>query len=173
MRKLNILLAFVLSVCAVFNAAHTLATAEEITYTEVLTDLQKDSSFNADNYPTKADDYSLRIIQLAESVNKELFVYVYQPSGDKVKASSINISTTINDEISYHNYKLEFLNFDGTLFKYKVAGLEVKTDPVRYYAISSVYRPYNSDIDNNKSGNNTINEVNYAVNRQYCLLSLF
>ena len=168
MRKLNILLAFVLSVCAVFNAAHTLATAEEITYTEVLTDLQKDSSFNADNYPTKADDYSLRIIQLAESVNKELFVYVYQPSGDKVKASSINISTTINDEISYHNYKLEFLNFDGTLFKYKVAGLEVKTAPVRYYAISSVYRPYNSDIDNNKSGNNTINEVNYAVNKQCC-----
>ena len=168
MRKLNILLAFVLSVCAVFNAAHTLATAEEITYTEVLTDLQKDSSFNADNYPAKADDYSLQIIQLAESVNKELFVYVYQPSGDKVKASSINISTTINDEISYHNYKLEFLNFDGTLFKYKVAGLEVKTDPVRYYAISSVYRPYNADIDNNKLGNNTINEVNYAVNRQYC-----
>lgn len=168
MRKLNILLAFVLSVCAVFNAAHTLATAEEITYTEVLTDLQKDSSFNADNYPTKADDYSLQIIQLAESVNKELFVYVYQPSGDKVKASSINISITINDEISYHNYKLEFLNFDGTLFKYKVTGLEVKTDPVRYYAISSVYRPYNADIDNNKSGNNTINEVNYAVNRQYC-----
>ena len=168
MRKLNILLAFVLSVCAVFNAAHTLATAEEITYTGVLTDLQKDSSFNADNYPTKADDYSLQIIQLAESVNKELFVYVYQPSGDKVKASSINISTTINDEISYHNYKLEFLNFDGTLFKYKVAGLEVKTDPVRYYAISSVYRPYNADIDDNKLGNNTINEVNYAVSRQYC-----
>ena len=167
MRKLNILLAFVLSVCAVFNVAHTLATAEEITYTEVLTDLQKDSSFNADNYPTKADDYSLQIIQLAESVNKELFVYVYQPSGDKVKASSINISTTINDEISYHNYKLELINFDGTLFKYKVAGLEVKTDPVRYYAISSVYRPYNADIDGNKSGNNTINEVNYAVNKQY------
>ena len=168
MRKLKILLAFVLSVCAVFNAAHTVARAEEITYTEVLTDLQKDSSFNADNYPTKADDYSLQIIQLAESVNKELFVYVYQPSGDKIKASSINISTTINDEISYYNYKLELLNFDGPLFKYKVTGLEVKTDPVRYYAISSVYRPYNADIDDNKSGNNTINEEKYAVNKQYC-----
>ena len=168
MRKLKILLAFVLSVCAVFNAAHTVARAEEITYTEVLTDLQKDSSFNADNYPTKSDDYSLQIIQLAESVNKELFVYVYQPSGDKVKASSINISTTINDEISYYNYKLEFLSGNGTLFKYKVADFEIKPDPVRYYAISSVYRPYTADIDDNKSGNNTINEVNYAVNKQYC-----
>ena len=48
---------------------------------------------------------SLKIIQLAESVNKELFVYVYQPSGKAkdFKASSINISTTINDSISYCN----------------------------------------------------------------------
>ena len=150
------------------QSAANVAFAEDKTATDVLEDLSRDKSFNKENYPTKIDDYSLQIIQLAESVNKELFVYVYQPSGDKVKASSINISTTINDEVSYHNYKLEFLNFDGTLFKYKVAGLEVKADPVRYYAISSVYRPYNADIDDNKSGNNTINEVNYAVNRQYC-----
>ena len=168
MRKLKILLAFVLSVCAVFNAVHTVARAEEITYTEVLTDLQKDSSFSAGNYPTNANDYSLKIIQLAESVNKELFVYVYQPSGDKVKASSINISTTINDEISYYNYKLELLSGNETLFKYKVNNFTVKEESVRYYAISSVYRPYNADIDDNKSGNNTINEVNYAVNKQYC-----
>ena len=170
-RLVSIFLAFVLGICAVITtAAQTplVARAESITYSGVMEDLKKDTSFKPENYPTKADDYSLQIIQLAESVNKELFVYVYQPSGDKVKASSINISTTINDEISYHNYKLELLNFDGTLFKYKVTGLEVKTDPVRYYAISSVYRPYNADIDDNKSGNNTINEVNYAVNRQYC-----
>ena len=170
-RLVSIFLAFVLGICAVITtAAQTplVARAESITYSGVMEDLKKDTSFKPENYPSKADDYSLQIIQLAESVNKELFVYVYQPSGDKVKASSINISTTINDEISYHNYKLELLNFDGTLFKYKVTGLEVKTDPVRYYAISSVYRPYNADIDDNKSGNNTINEVNYAVNRQYC-----
>ena len=170
-RLVSIFLAFVLGICAVITtAAQTplVARAGSITYSGVMEDLKKDTSFKPENYPTKTDDYSLQIIQLAESVNKELFVYVYQPSGDKVKASSINISTTINDEISYHNYKLELLNFDGTLFKYKVAGLEVKTDPVRYYAISSVYRPYNADIDDNKSGNNTINEVNYAVNRQYC-----
>ena len=168
MRKLKILLAFVLSVCAVFNAAHTVARAEEITYTEVLTDLKKDSSFNADNYPTKADDYSLQIIQLAESVNKELFVYVYQPSGDKVKASSINISTTINDSISYLNYKLELLNSNGVFYKYKVSGLTVKDESVRYYAISSIYRPFDESIDKQASGGNTVTEVNYAANKQYC-----
>ena len=75
------------------------ARAESITYSEVLDDLKKDTSFKPENYPTKADDYSLQIIQLAESVNKEFFVYVYQPSGKtkNFKASSINISTTIND----------------------------------------------------------------------------
>ena len=164
------LLAFIAVFCTVITAVQTpvFAGVESITYSGVLDDLQNDKSFSADNYPIKADDYSLQIIQLAESVNKELFVYVYQPSGDKVKASSINISTTINDEISYYNYKLELLNFNKTIFKYKVADFEIKTDPVRYYAISSVYRPYNADIDDNKSGNNTINEVNYAVNKQYC-----
>ena len=167
-KRLAVLCATLCLLFAGMQSAANVAFAEDKTATDVLEDLSKDKSFNSDNYPLKTDDYSLQIIQLAESVNKELFVYVYQPSGDKVKASSINISTTINDEISYYNYKLEFLNFDGTLFKYKVAGLEVKADPVRYYAISSVYRPYNADIDDNKSGNNTINEVNYAVNRQYC-----
>lgn len=140
----------------------------EKTASGVLEDLSKDVSFNTENYPSNAKDYSLSVMQLAESTDKELFVYVYQPSGDKVRASSINISTTINDEISFFNYSLELLNFEGTLFKYKVTNFEVKKDPVRYYAISSIYRPFDAGIGDEKSGNNTINEVNYAVNRQYC-----
>ena len=140
----------------------------EKTASGVLEDLSKDASFNAANYPSNAKDYSLSVMQLAESTDKVLFVYVYQPSGDKVRASSINISTTINDEISFFNYPLELLNFEGTLFKYKVTNFEVKKDPVRYYAISSIYRPFDASIGDKKSGNNTINEVNYAVNKQYC-----
>ena len=133
-------------------------------------DLKKDTSFNLGNYPTKADDYSLQIIQLAESSDKELFVYVYQPSGKvkDFKASSINISTTINDSISYLNYKLELLNSNGVFYKYKVSGLTVKDESVRYYAISSIYRPFDESIDKQASGGNTVTEVNYAVNKQYC-----
>ena len=163
---------FVVVFCTVFTAVQTpiLAKAESITYSNVLDDLKKDTSFNPGNYPTKADDYSLQIIQLAESVNKELFVYVYQPSGKAkdFKASSINISTTINDSISYHNYKLEFLNSDNVFYKYKVKGLTVKDESVRYYAISSIYRPFDENIDKPASGGNTVTEVNYAVNKQYC-----
>ena len=166
------LLAFIAVFCTVITTVQTpvFARAESITYSEVLDDLKKDTSFKPENYPSKADDYSLQIIQLAESVNKELFVYVYQPSGKAkdFKASSINISTTINDNISYLNYKLELLNSSGVFYKYKVSGLTVKDESVRYYAISSIYRPFDESIDKQASGGNTVTEVNYAVNKQYC-----
>ena len=166
------LLAFIAVFCTVITTVQTpvFARAESITYSGVMDDLKKDTSFKPENYPTKTDDYSLKIIQLAESVNKELFVYVYQPSGKAkdFKASSINISTTINDSISYLNYKLELLNSNGVFYKYKVSGLMVKDESVRYYAISSIYRPFDESIDKQASGGNTVTEVNYAVNKQYC-----
>lgn len=176
-RLVSIFLAFVLGICAVITtAAQTplVARAESITYSGVMEDLKKDTSFKPENYPSKTNDYSLQVIQLAESVNKELFVYVYQPSGKtkNFKASSINISTTINDNISYLNYKLELLSSDGVFYKYKVKGLTVKDDKVRYYAMSSIYRPFDERIDKQASGGNTVTEVNYAVNKQYAFGSI-
>lgn len=170
---LNRIAVLIVTLCVFLTGAQSFSAVaaeseNEKTASGVLEDLSKDVSFNAANYPSNAKDYSLSVMQLAESTDKELFVYVYQPSGDKVRASSINISTTINDEISFFNYPLELLNFEGTLFKYKVMNFEVKKDPVRYYAISSIYRPFDAGIGDEKSSNNTINEVNYAVNRQYC-----
>lgn len=167
------LLAFITVFCTVITTVQTpvIAHAQEgKAYSNVLDDLKKDSSFNPSNYPTKSNDYSLQIIQLAESIDKELFIYVYQPSGKSknLKASSINISTTINDSISYLNYKLELLNSNGVFYKYKVSGLTVKDENVRYYAISSIYRPFDESIDKQVSGGNTVTEVNYAVNKQYC-----
>lgn len=166
------LLAFVLGISAVITAAQVpvIAKAEStVTYTNVLEDLQRDSSFSKDNYPEKATDYSLQLIQLAESSDKELFVYVYQPSGQLkgLVASSINISTTINDAVSYHNYKLELLNADGVFFKYKVSDFVVKDDAVRYYAITSIYRKWDKTIDPATGNDNTVTEVNYNVSKQY------
>lgn len=170
---LNKIVVLIVTLCVFLTGAQSFSAVaaeseNEKTASGVLEDLSKDASFNAANYPSNAKDYSLSVMQLAESTDKELFVYVYQPSGDRVKASSINISTTINDDISFFNYSLELLNYNNTLFKYKVTGFEVKKDPVRYYAISSIYRPFDAGIGDKKSGNNTINEVNYAVNKQYC-----
>ena len=166
------ILAFVTVICTVFMAVQTplIARAESIEYSGVLDDLKKDASFQESNYPERPTDYSLNIIQIAESVNKELFVYVYQPSGERKNftASSINISTTINDAISFINYKLDLLNSSGVFYKYKVRDFVVKDEPTRYYAITSIYRPFDESIDAGTGNDNTITEVNYAVNKQYC-----
>lgn len=174
----RIIATFLLSVISLFCGQASLfafpvfaeETVNERVYSAVLDDLKKDTSFNTENYPTKADDYSLQIIQLAESSDKELFVYVYQPSGQtkNFTACSVNISTTINDNISFINYKLQKLNSNGVFFKYKVSDFTVKTEPTRYYAISSIYRPFDESIDKPASDGNTVTEVNYNVSKQYC-----
>lgn len=144
--------------------------ADNVIYTNVIDDLKKDSGFKPSNYPENAEDYGLQVIQLAESADKELFVYVYQPSGQtkNFTACSVNISTTINDNISFINYKLQKLNSSGVFFKYKVSDFTVKTEPTRYYAISSIYRPFDESIDKPASDGNTVTEVNYNVSKQYC-----
>lgn len=164
-------LAFLLAFCSVLPMGQNTAYAESgVTYSGVLDDLQKDGSFDESHYPVIADDYSLKMIQIAESVNGELFLYVYQPSGQakNLKASSINISTTINDEISYRNYKVRLLSSSGVFYKYIVQDFAVLSEPARYYAISSIYRPFDESIDEQAGNGNTVTEINYAVNKQYC-----
>ena len=49
-------------------------------YSNVLDDLKEDSAFNLKDYPAIIFDYNLNVIQIAESTDGELFVYVYQPA---------------------------------------------------------------------------------------------
>lgn len=149
------------------------AAAETVSYeyTDVLEDLDKDESFNPDNYPEIADDYSLDIITIAESENRELFIYVYQPSGQgkDLRASSINISTETGDDIAYYNYGLRYLNSDGVFYKYIVKGFTVSGSDVRYYSITSIYRPFDDTIDDQADYDNKITEVSYNISKQYGL----
>lgn len=166
------LVAFIVVFGIALSAMPSIAYAEEskVTYSGVLDDLKKDNSFDESFYPVVADDYSLKMIQIAESVNGELFLYVYQPSGQakNLKASSINISTTVNDAISFRNYKVRLLNSSGVFYKYLVQDFAVLSEPTRYYAISSIYRPFDETIDTQAGNDNKITEVHYAVNKQYC-----
>lgn len=166
------LVAFIVVFGIAFSAMPSIAYAEgnKVTYSGVLDDLKKDGSFDESFYPVVADDYSLKMIQIAESVNGELFLYVYQPSGQakNLKASSINISTTVNDAISFRNYKVRLLNSSGVFYKYLVQDFAVLSEPTRYYAISSIYCPFDETIDKQADNDNKVTEVNYAVNKQYC-----
>lgn len=163
-----ITIALIMAISTLLTSVGNVAYAAN--YSDVLSDLGKDSNFNTNLYPEVSDDYSLQVIQLAESVDNELFVYVYQPSGQAamLKAASINISTTIDDKLRYTNYKLEYLNSNGTLFKYLVVDFTVSTDPTRYYDITTVFRPFDANIDKQPDNGNTITEVEYEVGKQYC-----
>lgn len=158
--------------CTAFFAVQNVvqvAFAVDVQYSNVLDDLKVDKSFNIDNYPSKLDDFSISLIQIAEGKNNDVYAYVYQPSGKTkdYKASSINVSTTINDAISYFNYKLEFCNSYGVFYKYRIVDLPITEDSVRYYNITSIYRPFDDQVDKQATGDNIITEVPYAVNRQY------
>ncbi len=144
------------------NFSFNYAYASDSYYTSVLSDLQKDTNFNKDLYPVIEGDYTLKVIQIAESYNNELFVYVYQPSCS-LQASSINISTAINENLSYKNYTLSIIDSSGVFFKYLVNGLKVKQDALRYYDISSIFRKFDKSIDNDTGNDNTIDEVVFEV----------
>ena len=66
------LLAIIVVFCTVYMAVQSpvIAMAESISYSGVLDDLKKDSSFKPSNYPQNTEDYSIQVIQLAESVDK-------------------------------------------------------------------------------------------------------
>lgn len=136
-------------------------------YTSVLEDLSTDEGFDPDNYPIKEDDYSLQVIQIAESSDKELFVYVYQPCSPNfdLKATCINMSLEKNDSTSNQLYYLTLLNSDGVFHKYIVNNFVVSDESIRYYNISSIYRKWYSEYDNSlgEENDNTISEVSFAV----------
>lgn len=145
-------------------------TSANVVYTDVLADLKKDSSFSTSDYPEKANDYSLRVIQIAESVNKELFVYVYQPSHNTkdLLATKIRLSMpAVNELSSYHDYNLKQVSTNGVFDKYVVEGVTVKSDSVRYYEIVQLLRDFDSDIDKGTGNDNTISGVPCKVAQKW------
>lgn len=162
---LSILL-FMLGISLGGNIESFLYADETPTYTSVIEDLSKDKSFNKSSYPQIDNENSLQVIQIAESSDKELFVYVYNPSADRI-ATSINISTTINAALKYNNYVLKLVDSKDTLQKYVVEGLTVLSDATRYYDISSIYRVYDKSIDKDPGNDITVSEISYSVGKLY------
>lgn len=176
-RKLQILLSFVfLFVLSfsflIFNSSNCYAGVEELSrYTDVLEDLQKDEHFDLTNYPVDNNDYSLKIIQVAESNDKELFIYVYQPCSpnEDLMATCINMSLDKFNETHNHLYNLTLINSNGVFYKYKVKNFKVGDDFVRYYNIASIYRKWYSKYDTDTPNNidNTISQVSFPVGLCY------
>lgn len=139
-------------------------------YSDVLEDLQDNESFNPDEYEIDQNDFSLNFITLAESSDREVFVYVYQPCTSRgIVATTINLSTGIHKNLSYKNYKLKLINQRGVFYKYLVEDLAVSDEEIRYYEISSIYRKWDGNLDDAEAESGTISEVPFAVAKQYIL----
>lgn len=145
-------------------------------YTSVLEDLTRDPLFKIADYPSITDDYSLDVIQIAESVDGDLFVYVYNPSDAtvEVEASKINMSLQHYEDTSpkYRLYDLTLVSSSGTLDKYVVNGFTVSTDDYRYYNIAGIYTPFNEAIhDEAEQDDDVINYVGYPVAKCYSTIT--
>ena len=163
---LTILLLFVsLFICLSSNIRVVHADNNTI-YSNVLDDLKVDENFNQDKYIEDANNNNLQIIQIAESENKELFIYIYQPNisdNYNLTPTTISISTGINDNAKWELYNLTLLNSNNTLFKYKVEELVVKEDALRYYDITEMHRKFIKGLDAETGNDNIVNEVAIKV----------
>ena len=145
--------------------------AETTIYTDVLSDLRKDENFDESQYPSETDNFSLSVIQIAESSDKELFVYVYQPADSAMDllATEIRLSTNAPDDesVSYKDYELSLVSTKGVFDKYKVKHFTVLMDTVRYYNITQVVRKWDSLIDDDLPAGNTASTVPYEVSQKW------
>ncbi len=142
--------------------------AETVSASNVLDDLSLDPTFSADNYPSNQKDYSLQIITIAESKDKELLLYVYQPATSQdFRSNYISMSLTVNDSIAPNIYSLTYCNHSGTLYKYKVNDFEVSSDEVRHYEIYSILRPFATGIDDEVDFDQTVGAVPFSVSKAW------
>ena len=148
------------------------AEANTSKYSNVLDDLKKDKTFSAENYPLDGTRNDLQIIQIAESENRELFIYVYQPGYEtkdyQAKYINMALQDMIDPDLEYKLYSLTLLNSNGQFAKYLVNGLTVSSDQYRYYNIATVYRDFDSDVDIWVSSVDKYNCKGFSVASLWC-----
>ena len=100
LKFLYVLLTLLLLVITMISGRVTSpAFAQTSQYTSVAEDLKKDSSFDPSDYPDNPKDTNIYVIQIAESVNGELFVYTYQPCQKTTYLTATEINMALTDKL--------------------------------------------------------------------------
>ena len=170
MKKIfSFLLFLVLSLSFVFSVPTINAYAEinGVNFVaDALTDLSKDENFDKDSFPVKENDYSLELITISETTDKNLNIYIYQPSGNSdVIAKKVRIAFGEKSTI-FRDYDLILLNQTGVFQKYQLKNYTVPDDTVRYYSIVSFLRNAIGDEVNGPNGN-TVSLVPFSVGKYF------
>ena len=146
--------------------------ADEKTYSNVIDDLELDEDFSVEDYPVVATDYSIKVIQIAESSEDELFIYTYQPTAQYKNyiATKINMSTEVHDS-NFNLYDLQLINSNSVFYKYLVKDFVVNDNDIRNYDIASIYRKFDDMVDESieEENGNVINQVSFEVAKLYTM----
>lgn len=161
-----VLIAFIMLIPLMAGGGAQYASAAASSYSDVLGELRHAGNFNADDYPSKSDDYSIQVIQIAESASGYIYVYTYQPcqQSRKFPATNINMSLTEN-ATETELYELIFVNTNGVFAKYLVKDIKASNAYSRCYNVTSIYRAWDNDIDGETGNNNTDEGKAYPVGR--------
>lgn len=166
-RKYINLFAVVILIIATLFALYSgvvVSYAATTTYSNVLDDLRKDSNFNVADYPPVNNDYSLQVIQLAEGVDDEVFIYVYQPAAQTKLLTATCVNMALSESVDGTKlYDLKLINTTSVFAKYKISGVVVTAISTRYYNITSIYRTWVKGIDKATGNDTTISEVAFKV----------
>lgn len=126
-----------------------------------------DENFNIDDYPINQTDFSLSLIQIAESNDNSLLVYVYQPSAGKFNVLTKKIRMSIDDGLSFQDYNLTLLSRNSVFFKYKVDNyiVDISSSLNRTYQVVELLRFADASLGDTvlDGNNNTITYKEYPV----------
>lgn len=178
MKKIiSIIISFIFIFCVL--ATVPVMAASEKTYSNVLDDLEKDETFDTSVYPDNAEDVSVKLIQIAESEDDQLFLYVYQPADSQIDLECVSVSISVGfsangEGLEPKLYDLILVSTEGVFDKYLVNGFALPDEAERYYNIVSLYREFNSVVDPESDKTEYKDTVckAYAVGQQWCAYTL-
>ena len=164
----TVLLLLFICIASVFSGIGDKAYAAVSDYSSVKDDLTKDENFDAWDYPENPKDYSINVIQIAESKQGNLFLYTYQPCQKvyKIAATEVNMSLSESAD-GTQLYELMPINSSGVFCKYIVMGVKVSSAATRYYNLSSIYRVWDNEFDGETGNNNTGEKKAFNVGKVY------
>lgn len=146
----------------------TPAFADTLSFSSVIQDLSSDKSFNFSDYPEKSDDYSINVIQIAESEQGNLFLYIYQPCQNSFPLVATQINMSLSETVDGTKpYDLKQVSTWGVFAKYLIDGVKVSSTAIRYYNITSIYRVWDKAIDGEPDNGNIKKEKYFRVGKCY------
>lgn len=116
-------------------------------YTGVLEDLQSDETFNAAEYSDIKLHSKTELIQIAESVDQQLFVYLHIVGDDKGFEKIVFNTATSFTSLDFRSYEMALVSSRDGFNKYLVKDFNPPQDNYYRVAITRIEYPVNKPVE--------------------------